>query len=39
MLRTAIIAPDGKVFKIYRGNEWKTDEVLQDLRSSMEKKQ
>lgn len=39
MLRTAIIAPDGKVFKIYRGNEWKTDEVLQDLRSLMEKKQ
>ncbi|MGA9995187.1 MAG: SCO family protein [Pyrinomonadaceae bacterium] len=39
MLRTAIITPDGKVFKIYRGNEWKTDEVLQDLRSLMEKKQ
>jgi protein SCO1/2 len=30
-LRTAIISPDGKVFKVYRGNEWKPEEVLQDL--------
>jgi protein SCO1/2 len=30
-LRTAIVAPDGKVVKIYRGNEWKPEEVLQDL--------
>ena len=30
-LRTAIIAPDGKIHKIYRGNEWKPDEVLKDL--------
>lgn len=30
-LRTAIVAPDGKVFKVYRGNEWKPEEVLQDL--------
>lgn len=39
MLRTAIIAPDGKVFKIYRGNDWKPEEVLQDLRSLIEQKQ
>ncbi|MDQ3803294.1 MAG: SCO family protein [Acidobacteriota bacterium] len=31
-LRTALVAPDGKVYKIYRGNEWKPEEVLADLR-------
>jgi protein SCO1/2 len=31
-LRTAIVGPDGKVFKLYRGNEWKPDEVLGDLK-------
>jgi len=30
-LRTAIISPEGKVVKVYRGNEWKPEEVLQDL--------
>jgi len=30
-LRTAIIAPDGKVFRVYRGNEWKPEEVIGDL--------
>ncbi len=30
-LRTAIIAPDGKVYKVYRGNEWKPEEVLKDI--------
>lgn len=30
-LRTAIIGPDGKVAKVYRGNEWKPDEVLSGL--------
>jgi protein SCO1/2 len=30
-LRTAIIAPDGKVFRVYRGNEWKPDEAVNDL--------
>jgi protein SCO1/2 len=30
-LRTVIIAPDGKVFKVYRGNEWKPDELLSEL--------
>jgi len=30
-LRTAVIGPDGKVFKLYRGNEWKPDEIVADL--------
>ena len=32
-LRTALIAPDGKLLKIYRGNEWKPAELLTDLRT------
>jgi protein SCO1/2 len=31
-LRTAVVTPDGKLFKIYRGNEWKPDEVLSDVK-------
>ena len=31
-LRTAVVAPDGRLFKVYRGNEWKPDEVLGDLK-------
>jgi protein SCO1/2 len=31
-LRTAVVTPDGKVYKVYRGNEWKPEEVLRDLR-------
>jgi protein SCO1/2 len=30
-LRTAIITPDGKVAKVYRGNDWKPEDVLKDL--------
>jgi protein SCO1/2 len=30
-LRTAIITPEGKIFKVYRGNEWKPDEAISDL--------
>lgn len=30
-LRTAIIDPDGKVFKVYRGNEWKPEAAINDL--------
>lgn len=30
-LRTAVIAPDGKLFKVYRGNEWKPEEIMVDL--------
>jgi len=32
-LRTAVVTPDGKIFKVYRGNEWKPEEVLADLRT------
>lgn len=30
-LRTAIIAPDGKIFKVYEGNEWKPEELMTEL--------
>lgn len=30
-LRTAIVGPDGKVVKVYRGNEWKPEEIVQEL--------
>lgn len=30
-LRTAIIDPESKVVKVYRGNEWKPDEVVKEL--------
>lgn len=30
-LRTAIIAPDGKVFRVYRENGWKPEEAIKDL--------
>jgi protein SCO1/2 len=32
-LRTAVIGPDGKLVKLYRGNEWKPSEVVEDLRA------
>jgi protein SCO1/2 len=32
-LRTAVIGPDGKLVKLYRGNEWKPEEILADLKS------
>ena len=37
-LRTAVIAPDGKLYKMYRGNEWKPAEVLTDLRELQSRK-
>ena len=30
-LRTAIIGPDGKIVKVYRGNEWKPEELVREL--------
>jgi len=30
-LRTAIITPDGKVYRTYRGNDWTPDQVFEDL--------
>jgi protein SCO1 len=32
-LRTAVIGPDGKLFKLYRGNEWKPEEIVADLKA------
>ncbi|HET7113458.1 MAG TPA: SCO family protein, partial [Pyrinomonadaceae bacterium] len=33
-LRTVIIDPQGKVAKIYRGNEWKPEEVVEELKKN-----
>lgn len=33
-LRTALIGPDSKIVKIYRGNDWKPEEVLVDLKDA-----
>jgi protein SCO1 len=30
-LRTAVIAPDGRVYKVYSENKWKPEEVLKDI--------
>jgi len=30
-LRTAVIGPDGKIVKVYRGNEWKPEDLIKDL--------
>lgn len=30
-LRTAVIAPDGKVFRVYTGNLWTPADILQDV--------
>jgi protein SCO1/2 len=35
-LRTAVVTPEGKLFKLYRGNEWKPAEVLNDLKAATE---
>lgn len=32
-LRTAIVDADGRVVKLYRGNEWRPDEVLTDVKT------
>lgn len=34
-LRTAVIAPDGKVTKIFSGNDWKAGDLLRELRSAL----
>jgi len=30
-LRTSVISPDGRLIKLYRGNEWKPAEIVNDL--------
>jgi len=32
-LRTAIVGADGKLVKLFRGNEWKPDEIVRELRN------
>lgn len=32
-LQTALITPDGKIAKLYSGNEWKPADVLQDIKT------
>lgn len=34
-LRTAVIDPEGRVRKVYRGNEWQASEVLREVRESL----
>lgn len=34
-LRTVIVNPDGKVAKVYQGNEWRTGEVVEELKRSV----
>lgn len=37
-LRTAVIDKDGKLMKLYRGNEWKPSEIVEDLKTLAAKK-
>lgn len=34
-LTTALVGPDGKIRKLWRGNHWTPDEVLQELRKTL----
>ena len=36
-LRTAVIGPDGKLIKLYRGNDWKPDQLVSDLKSALQR--
>lgn len=38
-LQTALIAPDGKLVKLYSGNEWKPSDVVSDVRNILTKTQ
>jgi len=33
-LRTAVVGPEGRLVRLYRGNEWTADELLDDLRTA-----
>lgn len=35
-LRTVLVTPDGRVHKIYRGNEWQPDAVLRDVKKLLQ---
>jgi protein SCO1 len=32
-LRTAVVGPDGRLVKLYRGNDWKPDDIVRELRT------
>ncbi len=32
-LRTALIGPDGKIVKVYRGNDWKPEELVKEIQA------
>ncbi len=32
-MRTALVGPDGRLVKVYRGNEWKPADILKDIQS------
>ena len=34
-LRTVIVAPDGKVAKVYNGNEWKPEDVVAEMKKTI----
>jgi protein SCO1/2 len=34
-LRTAIISPDGKLYKLYRDNQWKPEDLIADLKAAI----
>lgn len=34
-LRTAVVGPGGRIFTVYRGNEWRADDALRDLQSAL----
>jgi protein SCO1 len=34
-LRTAVVAPDGKVTKIFAGNEWTANDLLREMKAAM----
>jgi protein SCO1/2 len=38
-LQTALIAPDGKLARLYSGNQWKPADVLSDIRNVLDKPQ
>lgn len=38
-LQTALIAPDGKLVKLYSGNKWKPSDILGDIRNLPDKTQ
>ena len=38
-LQTALIAPDGKLVKLYSGNKWKPSDVVSDINTLFEKSQ